>query len=202
MIPVFFSSQAEFRNWLAENHTTKTEILVGFYKVNNGKPSLTWSESVDQALCFGWIDGVRKSLDEESYTIRFTPRKSNSIWSAVNLKKMEALIKQGLMQEAGLKIYQKRRQEKSKIYAYENEPAKLSDNLEERLEANENAWTFFTRQASSYQKAIIYWIMSAKQQTTRTARLDKLINQGARGNEKIEIKIEGLTLTAYFLFFN
>jgi uncharacterized protein YdeI (YjbR/CyaY-like superfamily) len=121
MTATFFAKQSEFRKWLDKNHKKETELLVGFYKINSGKPSMTWSQSVDEALCFGWIDGVRKSIDKDSYQIRFTQRKPTSIWSAVNIKKIEELTKQGLMQPAGLVSFENRKENKSKIYSYENE---------------------------------------------------------------------------------
>src|SRR5689334_7004236 len=120
-IPIFFAKQSDFRKWLKKNHKKETELVVGFYKVNSGKPNMTWSQSVDEALCFGWIDGVRTSIDKDRYQIRFTPRKATSIWSAINIKKMEALTKQGLMQPAGLASFEKRKEEKSKIYSFERE---------------------------------------------------------------------------------
>src|SRR5688572_18398385 len=127
MKPTFFSTSTGFRKWLMKNHKEKNELLVGFYKVRSEKPSMTWSESVDQALCFGWIDGVRNSIDSESYTIRFTPRKPGSIWSNVNLKKMKELIASGLMQPAGLAVFQKRQKERSGLYSHERDKVMLSD---------------------------------------------------------------------------
>src|SRR5687768_13312413 len=126
MEPIFFAKPSDFRKWLKANHKKETELLVGFYKVSSGIPSITWSESVDEALCFGWIDGVRKSIDKDSYQIRFTRRKPTSVWSAVNIKKIEELTKQGRMQPAGIESFKNRTQEKSGIYTYENEEAKLS----------------------------------------------------------------------------
>src|SRR6187549_365301 len=126
MTPTFFANQSDFRKWLQKNHTKETELLVGFYKVGSGKPSMTWSQSVDQALCFGWIDGVRKSIDKDSYQIRFTPRKQTSIWSAVNIKKIEELTKQGLMQPEGLASFEKKQEAKSKIYSHENKETKFT----------------------------------------------------------------------------
>jgi uncharacterized protein YdeI (YjbR/CyaY-like superfamily) len=175
MIPIFFSSQDKFRKWLEDNHETATELLVGFYKVATGKPSMTWSESVDQALCFGWIDGVRKSLGDHGYTIRFTPRKPASNWSAVNIAKVEQLTKKGLMRPAGLAAFAKRVEHRSAIYAYENRPKEFSDEYEERFKENKKAWEFFCSQAPSYRRVAIYWTMSAKQETTRLNRLEKLI---------------------------
>lgn len=175
MNPTFFSSQEKFRTWLEKHHQTKTELLVGFYKVNSKKPSMSWSESVDQALCFGWIDGVRKSIDEESYTIRFTPRKKTSIWSAINIKKIEELTKAGLMKEAGQKAFELRSEERSGIYSHENEAYVLDPELEKQFKANKIAWEYFNNQAPSYKKVIIHVIMSAKQEKTRISRLEKAI---------------------------
>lgn len=175
MTPLFFSTQLEFRKWLFENHKTETELLVGYYKVKSGIPSMTWSQSVDEILCFGWIDGVRKSIDKESYCIRFTLRKSTSIWSAVNIEKMEKLIESGLMQPSGLASFKLRKESKSKIYAYEKKVAKLSSTYEEIFKSNIKAWDFFKAQAPSYQKKIIHRIMSAKQEKTRISRLEKTI---------------------------
>ena len=130
MSPTFFPTQNDFRTWLEDNSENETELVVGFYKVNSGKASMTWSESVDQALCFGWIDGVRKSLNQEAYSIRFTPRKKNSIWSAINIDKMEQLIQKGLMTETGLLAYSFRTANKSKIYSHEKEPEVLTEEFE------------------------------------------------------------------------
>ena len=175
MEPIFFATPSDFRAWLAENHHWETELLVGFYKVDSGKPSITWGQSVDEALCFGWIDGVRKSVDRDSYCIRFTPRKPKSIWSAVNIRKVEALTEQGRMQPSGLAIFSHREERKSKIYAYEKEPVKLDEAYENKFRLNQKAWTYFQAQAPYYRKRAINWVMSAKQETTRTSRLDALI---------------------------
>ncbi len=174
---IFFSNQNEFRNWLKRNHKKATELIVGFYKVHTGKPSMTWSESVDQALCFGWIDGIRKSIDKDSYCIRFTPRNPSSNWSAINIKKAEELIKNGQMQQAGLSLYKNKKENKSQVYSYENKPVKLPDNYEKKFKANKRAWAFFKLQPPSYQKTIFYWILSAKQQTTQLSRLDRAIKE-------------------------
>ena len=176
MNPTFFSTQEKFRTWLEKHHQTETELLVGFYKVNSKKPSISWSESVDQALCFGWIDGVRKSIDEESYTIRFTPRKKTSIWSAINIKKVEALTKAGLMTPEGQKAFDLRSEERSRIYSHEKEPSVLDPEFEKQFKANKPAWNYFNQQAPSYKKVMIHWIMSAKQEKTRISRLEKAIN--------------------------
>src|SRR5436190_15451849 len=135
-IPTFFEKQSDFRKWLQKNHKRETELLVGFYKVGSGKPSMTWSQSVDEALCFGWIDGVRKSIDKDSYQIRFTHRKPTSIWSAINIKKIEELTKKGLMQPAGLASFEKRVESRSKIYSYEKEPAELTQSFKKLFKTN------------------------------------------------------------------
>ena len=172
---IFFTVAKEFRKWLQKNHKKETELLVGFYKVGSDKPSMTWSESVDQALCFGWIDGVRKSIDIESYCIRFTPRKSSSIWSAVNIKKVEALTKAGLMTLEGQKSFSLRTEKKSKIYSYEKEAVTLDSKYERLFKTNKLAWDFFKKQAPSYKKVMVHWIMNAKQEETRISRLKKTI---------------------------
>ena len=177
MTPTFFISQDDFRKWLQKNHKKETELLVGFYKVDTDKPSMGWSQSVDQALCFGWIDGVRKSIDTESYSIRFTPRKSTSIWSAVNIKKVEELNKAGLMTTEGQRAFSLRTESKSKIYAYEKEPVILDIKFETQFKKNKLAWAFFERQAPSYKKVMIHWIMNAKQEATRLSRLDKTVKE-------------------------
>lgn len=175
MKPLFFSTSQKFRNWLEKNHDKEVELIVGFYKVGSGKPSMTWSESVDQALCFGWIDSVRRSLDAESYCIRFTPRKNKSIWSTININKVEALKKAGLMKPEGLKAYSFRTENKSNIYAHEREFTQLDENFEKQFRKEKKAWTFFTKQPASYRKVILHWIMSAKREKTRQSRLEKTI---------------------------
>ena len=176
MTATFFSNHHDFRKWLEENHQKKTELIVGFYKVGTKKPSMTWSESVDQALCFGWIDGVRKSIDEESYSIRFTPRKADSIWSVVNIKKIEMLTEAGLMRTEGLQAFKLRKEDKSGIYSHEKEPSYLTSDCEKQFKNNKKAWEFFEKQAPSYKKVMIHWIMSAKQEKTRISRLEKTIS--------------------------
>ncbi|GAA4152259.1 YdeI/OmpD-associated family protein [Chryseobacterium ginsenosidimutans] len=181
MTPTFFSTQEEFREWLDENHQKETELLVGFWKVSTKKLSMSWSQSVDQALCFGWIDGVRKSIDKESYSIRFTPRKPTSIWSAINIKKMEDLTKAGLMTEAGQKAFALRKPERSAIYSHEKELATLYPDYEKQFKANKKAWEFFNNQAPSYKKVILHWITSAKQEKTRLSRLERTIKESELG---------------------
>jgi len=182
MKPIFFPTQEDFRQWLEENHEKETEIIVGFYNVKSGKTSMTWSEAVDQALCFGWIDGVRRKVDEESYSNRFTPRRANSNWSAVNIEKIRVLTEKGLMKPAGIAAFEKRKIEKSAIYAYENELKQFSDEFEKQFKSNEMAWEFFEKQANWYKKQMINWVMTAKQTATREKRLEKLIE--ASNDEK------------------
>jgi len=184
MTPTFFANQEEFRKWLDKNHKIETELLVGFYKVGTNRPSMTWSESVDQALCYGWIDGVRKSINNESYCIRFTPRKNTGIWSAVNIKKVEKLIKRGLMQSTGLASFENRKEIKSKIYSYENTEAIFSSEFEKQFKANKKAWEYFQSLALSYRKPSVNWVMSAKQETTKLKRLNELIADSQEGTNK------------------
>lgn len=184
MTPIFFTTQDEFREWLENNHFKETELFVGFYKVTSGKPSMTWSESVDQALCFGWIDGVKYSIDNDSYKIRFTPRKKTSIWSAVNIRKVENLIEQGLMQTAGLESLKNRTESKSKIYAFENAEVKFSPELEKLFKENKVAWDYFQSLAPTYRKLSSNWVMSAKQEATRLKRLHELITDSELGTNK------------------
>jgi len=181
MAPIFFANTSEFRKWLEENHQSEKELIVGYYKVVTKRPSMTWSESVDEALCFGWIDGIRRAFDDESYTIRFTPRNPKSNWSAINIAKVEELIRVGKMTPAGLTAFEKRLEIRSAIYSYENQPEKLAEEMEIRFKENQLAWSFFNAQAPSYRKTIIFWVMSAKQQATRNSRLDKLIEACSEG---------------------
>lgn len=181
---LFFSTAEEFGNWLAENHLKLTEQWVGFYKVKSGKPSMSWSESVDQALCYGWIDGLRKTIDEESYKIRFTPRKPNSHWSTVNLEKMKVLLAENLVSPAGISIYEKRDQSKFSRASFEQKNIQLDKPFEDQLKANELAWTFFNQLAPSLKKATVWWVISAKQEATRLRRLATLIECAEKG-EKI-----------------
>jgi len=183
-IPTFFANQSDFRNWLQKNHKTKTELLVGFYKVGSGKPSMTWSQSVDEALCFGWIDGVRKSIDKESYQIRFSQRKSTSIWSAINIQKIEELTKKGLMQPAGLASFEKRTESNSKIYSYEKDNVELTPDFKKQFKAKKKAWEYFQSLAPSYRKVSTHWVMSAKQEMTRIKRLNQLISDSEAGTNQ------------------
>ena len=173
--PQFFKNGAELRKWFAKNHDKATELWLGYYKTDTGKPSVTWPESGDEALCFGWIDGVRKSLGEESYMIRFTKRKPASIWSAVNIAKVEALKKAGLMMPEGLAAYEKLKEHKSAIYTYEKEASELSKEYIKLFKADKAAWAYFEQQAPWYRKQMIHRVMDAKQAATRDKRMAKLI---------------------------
>jgi uncharacterized protein YdeI (YjbR/CyaY-like superfamily) len=181
MNPHYFTTRAKFQQWLEKHHATSTELLVGFYKVSTGKPSITYQEALDEALCFGWIDGIRKSVDEERYTNRFTPRKRNSNWSNVNIKRVQELIAAGRMTPAGLAAFEARTAEKSGVYTYENRPQQLSAEYEQQFRANKQAWAFFQSQAPYYQRTACGWVMTAKKEETRLRRLATLIEDSAQG---------------------
>jgi uncharacterized protein YdeI (YjbR/CyaY-like superfamily) len=182
MEPLFFAKPADFRRWLEKHHHSATELLVGFYKKGSGRPSMTWPESVDEALCFGWIDGVRRSLDDESYTIRFTPRRPGSNWSLINIRKVKALIRGGRMKPAGLEAFKARDDSKSGVYSFEQrENAKLDRKAEATFRANRAAWRFFQAQPPGYRKIAAFYVMSAKREETRTKRLNILIEYSAAG---------------------
>lgn len=177
----FFKSTSDLRNWFKKHHLTVQEFWVGYYKKSSGKPSITWAESVDEALCFGWIDGIRKSIDDVSYTIRFTPRRKRSIWSAVNIKRAGELIDLGLMKPEGLKAFQAREDNRSAIYTYEQRSPELPPQYQSRLKKNLAAWKFFQNQTASYRKAATWYILSAKKEETRLKRLSKLISDSSEG---------------------
>jgi uncharacterized protein YdeI (YjbR/CyaY-like superfamily) len=180
--PTFFATAGELRDWLEANHATATELLVGFYKRGSGKPSISWQDLVDEELCFGWIDGVRKGIDDISYSNRITPRTPRSSWSAVNIARARELIRLGRMHAAGLKAFERRTDERSAIYSYEQRKAARLDPAAERtFRANKKAWTFFQAQAPSYQRTAIWWVVSAKREETRQRRVATLIGDSARG---------------------
>ncbi len=180
--PVFFPTPPKFRAWLEKYHENKQELWVGFYKKSSGKPSITWSESVDEALCFGWIDGLRKRVDDLSYTIRFTPRKPRSIWSAINIKRAQELRTAGKMSAAGLQVFAKRSDDRSAIYSYERRKlAQFGITHEKNFRANQPAWSFFQSQPPGYRRVATYWVTSAKKEETRAKRLGILIECSARG---------------------
>ena len=179
--PVFFASASEFRSWLAEHHASGPELWVGFYKRATGRPTLTWQESVDEALCFGWIDGIRKSVDAERYKIRFTPRRPGSHWSAVNLGRVAVLIDGGRMRPPGLAVYEARDPQKSGQYSFERKRASLTAAQRERFREAPDAWAFFRSQPAGYRKLATWWVISAKREETRARRLETLIADSAEG---------------------
>jgi uncharacterized protein YdeI (YjbR/CyaY-like superfamily) len=181
--PVFFKTPAAFRKWLEKNYDTAKEIYVGFYKKDSDKSGITWPEAVDQALCFGWIDGIRKSIDEISYTNRFTRRKPNSNWSAVNIKKIEKLTEKNLMHPAGIAAFQKKKEEKSAIYSYESEAAELPPIFQKKLKKDKKAWTYFQTRSNYYKKRTTHWIMNARTEETKIRRLEKLIEASGQAQQ-------------------
>jgi uncharacterized protein YdeI (YjbR/CyaY-like superfamily) len=180
--PTFFATPEAFRAWLAAHHDDRTELWVGFHRKDSGEPSITWPEAVDEALCVGWIDGVRKRVDEQRYTIRFTPRRPRSIWSAVNVARFGELTRLGRMQPAGLAAFERRAPERTGIYAYEQRgSAELDADSEKLFRANAAAWAFFQAQPPGYRKQMIWRVVSAKREETRRSRLATLIEESARG---------------------
>jgi uncharacterized protein YdeI (YjbR/CyaY-like superfamily) len=179
--PHFFPSPSDWRAWLEEHHAEAQELWVGLYKRDSGRPSITWPEAVDGALCFGWIDGVRKSVDYISYKIRFTPRKFGSVWSAVNVRRATDLSARGLMRPAGLSAFQKREGNRTEICSYEQrKAAKLRGAYVKKLRANSAAWKFFQSQPPWYQRICSFWVISAKREETRLSRLASLIEYSER----------------------
>jgi uncharacterized protein YdeI (YjbR/CyaY-like superfamily) len=181
MKPTYFKDQAAFRKWLKANHDKTTELLVGFHKKDSGKKSITYPEALDEALCFGWIDGVRRRVDETSYTIRFTPRKPKSIWSLINVGHVERLTKAGLMMPAGVAAYKKRDPKRTGTYSFENQPVEFSEEFLKEFRANKKAWDFFSKQPAFLVKTVKYWVMSAKKEETRQRRMKYLIERSAEG---------------------
>jgi uncharacterized protein YdeI (YjbR/CyaY-like superfamily) len=182
MKPTFFATSEEFRAWLVEHHATAAELWVGLYKKRSGRPSITWPEAVDEALCFGWIDSVRQSIDDESYMNRFTPRKPDSNWSAVNVRRVGELSKQRRMRAPGLKAFRERREDKTATYSYEQRHSvELPAAFEKRFRAKEEAWSWFQAQPDGYRATARYWVMSAKKPETRERRLATLIEDSAKG---------------------
>src|SRR5438876_9173089 len=177
----YFRSPTDLRKWFAKHYAAEQELWAGYYKKGSGKPSITWPESVDEALCVGWIDGIRKSVDEERYTVRFAPRNRSSTWSAVNIKRARELKRQGLRQASGLEAFKARRENKSGIYSYEQRSAELSEPYITQLKKNKAAWKFFESQPPGYRKQMNWWIVSAKTEETRLKRLEKLIDESGAG---------------------
>jgi uncharacterized protein YdeI (YjbR/CyaY-like superfamily) len=182
MKPLFFADPAEWRAWLEANHETESEVLVGLYKRGSGKQSITWPQLVDEALCFGWIDGVRRGLDADSYSIRMTPRKKGSNWSAINVKRFGELREAGRVAPAGEEAFARRREDRTAIYSYEQEEeATLAPEQEARLRADERAWEFWTSQPPWYRRTATHWVVRAKREETRERRLRTLIEDSAAG---------------------
>jgi uncharacterized protein YdeI (YjbR/CyaY-like superfamily) len=178
----FFATPDKWRRWLEKNHARATEVWVGFHRKGSGTASITWPEAVDEALCFGWIDGLRKSIDETRYTNRFTPRKKGSNWSHVNIARVAALTKEGRMQPPGIAAFEARVAGKSGVYSFEQrQTATLGDDFERQFSANAKAWAFFESQAPSYRRTATFWVMSAKQEATRERRLASLIADSTAG---------------------
>ncbi len=184
MKPRFFKTADAFRKWLEKNHDKETELSIGFHKKNSGKPSITYPEALDEALCFGWIDGVRRNVNETSYSIRFTPRKTKSIWSVVNMRRATELENLGLMRPPGLRAFQARDPKRSGIYSFENAARELDPEFEKRFRANKKAWDFFQAQPPYITKVCKFWVMSAKKEETRLRRLDQLIASSAKGQRR------------------
>ena len=180
----FFDSPEAFYEWLAENHDTEDEVFVGMWKKATGKQTMTWSQAVDQALCFGWIDGVMRRIDDERHMQRFTPRRPGSNWSKVNVEKVAKLEAAGLMTDAGRKAFEARTEDRTGVYSFESkEAAKLPPEFAERLAADEKAHKYFTDRAPSYRRTAIHWVVSAKREETRLRRLDQLIEHSAKGED-------------------
>jgi uncharacterized protein YdeI (YjbR/CyaY-like superfamily) len=179
--PTFFKSQAELRAWFEKHHGTAAELWIGYYKKGSGKAGVTYRESLDEALRFGWIDGLTRSLDEERYAIRHTPRRPKSNWSARNVKRVQELIRLGRMHPAGLAAFEARKEERTGIYSYEQRPPELPPNYERKVKANRRAWEFWLSVAPSYRKAATWWVISARRADTRERRLATLIEASAKG---------------------
>ena len=178
--PTYFPTEADFRRWLKTNHETAPELLVGFWKKGSGKPSIDWPQARDQALCFGWIDGVRRSLGDDAYTIRFTPRRKGSIWSKVNVDRFAALKADGQMTAAGERAYEENKH-KSGLYAYEKPLASLASEEERQFRKHKAAWSYWEAQPAGYRKTVLNWITTAKKPETRAKRLATLIEDCAAG---------------------
>jgi uncharacterized protein YdeI (YjbR/CyaY-like superfamily) len=177
----YFRSPGEFRRWLERHHARADELWVGYHKKDTGRPSLTWAESVDQALCFGWIDGIRKRVDDGRYTIRFTPRRPRSYWSAINIRRVQALKRAGLMCPAGLAAFARRSPERAQAYTYEGGAERFPPRYQKRLRADPRAWAWFNARPPGYRRNVVRWVTLARQEATRERRLALLIEHSARG---------------------
>jgi uncharacterized protein YdeI (YjbR/CyaY-like superfamily) len=182
MRPWFFETSEDLRSWLEEHHETADELWVGLYKKGSGRPSVSWPEVVDEALCFGWIDGIRKGIDDQSYMNRLTPRRATSNWSAVNVKRFGQLKRQGSIRPSGQRAFDLRTQARTGVYSYERRhEVVLGPAFERRFRARKKAWSWFQEEAPSYRTAAVYWVMSAKKPETRERRLERLIEDSAQG---------------------
>jgi uncharacterized protein YdeI (YjbR/CyaY-like superfamily) len=186
----FFKSSIEFRKWLEKNHAEAPELWVGFYKIDSNIKSITYQEAVDQALCFGWIDGIKKKVDQISYTHRFTPRKSKSNWSSTNIKRVGELSKLGLMHPSSIKVFNQRDKKKIKQYSYERKTLTLDKSFIQMFKTHVNAWSFFQSQSPSYQKLATFWVMSAKKEETRLRRFNILIEDAKNGRKLAAVTLE------------
>ncbi len=184
MKPKFFATPQAFRNWLEKNHATKTELFVGFHKKDSGKKSITYKQALDEALCFGWIDGVRKRLNDTSFVQRFTPRRAKSIWSLINVRHVERLRKEGRMQPAGLAAFEQRQAKRTGVYSFENRPRELSVEFMKQFQSNKKAWDFFQSEPPYIKRVCIFWVMSAKKEETKIRRLEQLIESSAKGQRR------------------
>ena len=194
--PTFFRTQAAFRAWLEHHHRSEPELVVGLYHRGSGKPSMTYPEARDEALCFGWIDGIRRNYDARSYTVRFTPRKPGSVWSKVNLGRVRELRAEGRMRPAGLKVFEARDPRKAELYSFENRPRALDAGSLRAFRANRRAWAWFQGQAPWYRRTAAWWVMSAKREETRARRLAMLIAAAARGEKAAPFKLRRKEKTA------
>jgi uncharacterized protein YdeI (YjbR/CyaY-like superfamily) len=180
--PRFFANRAAWRRWLAVNHAKQTEILLGLHKRHTDvSDAMTYKDALDEALCFGWIDGVRRRIDDDRWSIRFSPRKARSIWSAINVKRFAELQKEGRVEKSGLALFEARTKERTGVYSYENRPQKFEPAYERKFRASKKAWQFFEKQPPGYQRTLVWYVMSAKQEATRQRRLDRLIAESAGG---------------------
>ena len=177
----YFASAGAFYRWLERHHARARELWVGYYKKATGRPTLTWAESVDQALCFGWIDGIRKRVDAERYTIRFTPRRPRSYWSAINIRRVQAMKRAGLMRQAGLEAFARRSRERTQAYTYEGGAETFPPRYEKVIRGTPGAWAWFSARPPGYRRNVVRWVMLARQESTRERRLALLIQYSARG---------------------
>lgn len=179
--PRFFANRAAWRRWLGANHDKQTEILLGLHKRHTDVSAMSYRDALDEALCFGWIDGVRRRIDDARWSIRFSPRKAGSIWSAINLKRFAELQKEGRVEQAGLAMFEARSADRTGVYSYENRPREFEPAYERKFRASRKAWQFFQSQPPGYRRTLVWFVMSAKQEATRQRRLDQLIAASAAG---------------------